>query len=70
MGKFASTIGKIAVGLSFGFGVGLATYISGVVYGAAGTVTAYRNDAGGDFEAAINDQAETIRHLGEMSLDK
>lgn len=72
MKGFVSTVGKIAVGLSFGFGVGLATWVAGVCYGAAGAIQATRDDNGSreKFEETIEDHCETIKGLGEMYLDK
>lgn len=72
MKAFISTVGKVAVGLSFGFGVGLVTWLAGVVYGAAGAIQATRDDDGSreQLEDAINRHAECAEALGEVYLDK
>lgn len=72
MKGFVSTVGKIAVGLSFGVGVGLATWVAGVCYGAAGALQATREEDGSreKLEGTIDDHCETIKGLGEMYLDK
>ena len=72
MKGFIETVGKIAVGLSFGVGVGLATWVAGVCYGAAGALQATREEDGSreKLEGTIEDHCETIKGLGEMYLDK
>lgn len=72
MKGFVSTVGKIAVGLSFGVGVGLATWVAGVCYGAAGALQATREEDGSreKLEGTVEDHYETIKGLGEMYLDK
>ena len=72
MKGFVSTVGKIAVGLSFGVGIGLATWVAGVCYGAAGALQATRDEDGSreKLEGAVEDHCETIKGLGEMYLDK
>lgn len=72
MKNILGTVGKIAVGLSFGFGVGLATWVAGVCYGAAGAIQATRDDDGTreQLEEQIKRHAECAEALGEVYLDK